>query len=66
MPAKGQIVSTSLQSEVQRSDLEYVMGVGRALMRDGLKPVHGLGLQPEPSAVKSWAHLAAKYTIKAR
>ncbi len=55
----GQIVSTSLQSEMQRSYLEYAMSVivGRALpdVRDGLKPVHRrilfamheLGLAPD-------------------
>ena len=40
----GRIVPTSLQSEMQRSYLEYAMSVivGRALpdARDGLKPVH--------------------------
>ncbi|PZO37545.1 MAG: DNA topoisomerase IV [Pseudanabaena frigida] len=40
----GRIVSTSLQTEMQRSYLEYAMSVivGRALpdARDGLKPVH--------------------------
>ena len=43
-PSSGQVVSTSLHSEVQRSYLEYAMSVivGRALpdVRDGLKPVH--------------------------
>lgn len=57
--ASGQIVPTSLHSEVQRSYLEYAMSVivGRALpdVRDGLKPVHRrilyamheLGLTPD-------------------
>ncbi len=55
----GQIVATSLQTEMQRSYLEYAMSVivGRALpdVRDGLKPVHRrilfamheLGLNPD-------------------
>jgi DNA gyrase subunit A len=55
----GQIVSTALHTEVQRSYLEYAMSVivGRALpdVRDGLKPVHRrilyamheLGLTPD-------------------
>ncbi|PZU99332.1 MAG: DNA topoisomerase IV [Pseudanabaena sp.] len=55
----GNIISTSLHSEMQRSYLEYAMSVivGRALpdARDGLKPVHRriiyamheLGLLPE-------------------
>ncbi|MBW4461919.1 MAG: DNA gyrase subunit A [Nodosilinea sp. WJT8-NPBG4] len=55
----GQIVPTSLHTEVQRSYLEYAMSVivGRALpdVRDGLKPVHRrilyamheLGLTPD-------------------
>jgi DNA gyrase subunit A len=55
----GQVVTTSLHSEVQRSYLEYAMSVivGRALpdVRDGLKPVHRrilyamheLGLTPD-------------------
>ncbi|MEM7772000.1 MAG: DNA gyrase subunit A [Cyanobacteria bacterium P01_A01_bin.37] len=57
--SSGQIVSTALHSEVQRSYLEYAMSVivGRALpdVRDGLKPVHRrilyamheLGLTPD-------------------
>jgi DNA gyrase subunit A len=57
--ASGQIVPTSLHTEVQRSYLEYAMSVivGRALpdVRDGLKPVHRrilyamheLGLTPD-------------------
>ncbi|MGF1569927.1 MAG: DNA gyrase subunit A [Nodosilinea sp.] len=57
--AAGQIVPTSLHTEVQRSYLEYAMSVivGRALpdVRDGLKPVHRrilyamheLGLTPD-------------------
>lgn len=57
--ASGQVVPTSLHSEVQRSYLEYAMSVivGRALpdVRDGLKPVHRrilyamheLGLTPD-------------------
>ena len=40
----GNIIPTSLQTEMQRSYLEYAMSVivGRALpdARDGLKPVH--------------------------
>ena len=59
MLAAGQIVPTSLHTEVQRSYLEYAMSVivGRALpdVRDGLKPVHRrilyamheLGLTPD-------------------
>ncbi|NET38323.1 MAG: DNA topoisomerase IV, partial [Cyanothece sp. SIO1E1] len=55
----GQVVSTALHTEVQRSYLEYAMSVivGRALpdARDGLKPVHRrilyamheLGLTPD-------------------
>ncbi|MBD2260214.1 DNA gyrase subunit A [Pseudanabaena sp. FACHB-2040] len=55
----GQVITTSLHSEVQRSYLEYAMSVivGRALpdVRDGLKPVHRrilyamheLGLTPD-------------------
>ncbi len=55
----GQVVSTALHTEVQRSYLEYAMSVivGRALpdVRDGLKPVHRrilyamheLGLTPD-------------------
>ncbi len=55
----GQIVATSLHSEMERSYLEYAMSVivGRALpdVRDGLKPVHRrvlyamyeLGLTPD-------------------
>lgn len=57
--SSGQVVPTSLHSEVQRSYLEYAMSVivGRALpdVRDGLKPVHRrilyamheLGLTPD-------------------
>ncbi|PSN20062.1 DNA topoisomerase IV [filamentous cyanobacterium CCP5] len=57
--ASGQVVPTSLHTEVQRSYLEYAMSVivGRALpdIRDGLKPVHRrilyamheLGLTPD-------------------
>ena len=44
MLSPGQVIVTSLHSEVQRSYLEYAMSVivGRALpdVRDGLKPVH--------------------------
>src|SRR5512146_3492117 len=44
MLTSGQVVPTSLHTEVQRSYLEYAMSVivGRALpdVRDGLKPVH--------------------------
>ena len=55
----GQIITTALHTEVQRSYLEYAMSVivGRALpdVRDGLKPVHRrilyamheLGLTPD-------------------
>src|SRR5512141_1296196 len=55
----GQIITTDLHTEMQRSYLEYAMSVivGRALpdARDGLKPVHRriiyamheLGLVPE-------------------
>ncbi|BAU66741.1 DNA topoisomerase (ATP-hydrolyzing) [Stanieria sp. NIES-3757] len=55
----GQIISTALHSEMERSYLEYAMSVivGRALpdVRDGLKPVHRrilyamheLGLTPD-------------------
>ncbi len=55
----GQVIPTSLHSEMQRSYLEYAMStiVGRALpdVRDGLKPVHRrilyamheLGLTPD-------------------
>lgn len=55
----GQVISTPLHSEMQRSYLEYAMSVivGRALpdVRDGLKPVHRrilyamyeLGLTPD-------------------
>lgn len=58
-PSPGQVIVTSLHSEVQRSYLEYAMSVivGRALpdVRDGLKPVHRrilyamyeLGLTPD-------------------
>jgi DNA gyrase subunit A len=58
-PSQGQIIPTSLHTEMQRSYLEYAMSVivGRALpdVRDGLKPVHRrilyamhvLGLVPE-------------------
>lgn len=57
--ANGQVISTALHSEMQRSYLEYAMSVivGRALpdARDGLKPVHRrilyamheLGLTPD-------------------
>jgi len=57
--ASGQVVPTSLHTEVQQSYLEYAMSVivGRALpdVRDGLKPVHRrilyamheLGLTPD-------------------
>jgi DNA gyrase subunit A len=57
--ATGQVIPTSLHSEMQRSYLEYAMSVivGRALpdVRDGLKPVHRrilyamheLGLTPD-------------------
>lgn len=57
--AGGQIISTALHAEMERSYLEYAMSVivGRALpdVRDGLKPVHRrilyamheLGLTPE-------------------
>ncbi|HEY9734874.1 MAG TPA: DNA gyrase subunit A [Trichocoleus sp.] len=57
--SSGQVVTTSLHTEVQRSYLEYAMSVivGRALpdVRDGLKPVHRrilyamheLGLTPD-------------------
>lgn len=57
--SSGQVITTSLHSEVQRSYLEYAMSVivGRALpdVRDGLKPVHRrilyamheLGLTPD-------------------
>lgn len=57
--SSGQVVSTALHTEVQRSYLEYAMSVivGRALpdVRDGLKPVHRrilyamheLGLTPD-------------------
>lgn len=59
MLSNGQIVTTALHTEVQRSYLEYAMSVivGRALpdVRDGLKPVHRrilyamheLGLTPD-------------------
>ncbi|MEM8544312.1 MAG: DNA gyrase subunit A [Cyanobacteria bacterium P01_H01_bin.119] len=59
MLSPGQVIVTSLHSEVQRSYLEYAMSVivGRALpdVRDGLKPVHRrilyamheLGLTPD-------------------
>ena len=58
-PEEGKILPTSLQSEMQRSYLEYAMSVivGRAIpdVRDGLKPVHRrilfamaeLGLTPD-------------------
>jgi DNA gyrase subunit A len=40
----GQVITTALHTEMQRSYLEYAMSVivGRALpdVRDGLKPVH--------------------------
>ncbi len=57
--SSGQVIATSLHTEVQRSYLEYAMSVivGRALpdVRDGLKPVHRrilyamheLGLTPD-------------------
>ncbi|MEJ1932854.1 DNA gyrase subunit A [Nostoc sp. NIES-2111] len=57
--ATGQVISTALHTEMQRSYLEYAMSVivGRALpdVRDGLKPVHRrilyamheLGLTPD-------------------
>lgn len=57
--SSGQVISTSLHNEVQRSYLEYAMSVivGRALpdVKDGLKPVHRrilyamheLGLTPD-------------------
>jgi len=57
--SSGQVISTALHMEVQRSYLEYAMSVivGRALpdVRDGLKPVHRrilyamheLGLTPD-------------------
>lgn len=57
--SSGQIITTALHTEVQRSYLEYAMSVivGRALpdVRDGLKPVHRrilyamheLGLTPD-------------------
>ena len=57
--ATGQVVTTALHTEMQRSYLEYAMSVivGRALpdVRDGLKPVHRrilyamheLGLTPD-------------------
>ncbi|MDI9639234.1 DNA topoisomerase 4 subunit A [Geitlerinema splendidum] len=42
--SKGQVISTALHTEMQRSYLEYAMSVivGRALpdVRDGMKPVH--------------------------
>ena len=42
--SKGQVITTALHTEMQRSYLEYAMSVivGRALpdVRDGLKPVH--------------------------
>ncbi|MEA5581325.1 DNA gyrase subunit A [Nodularia harveyana UHCC-0300] len=56
---KGQVITTALHTEMQRSYLEYAMSVivGRALpdVRDGLKPVHRrilyamheLGLTPD-------------------
>ncbi|BAY45139.1 DNA gyrase subunit A [Scytonema sp. HK-05] len=56
---EGQVITTALHTEMQRSYLEYAMSVivGRALpdVRDGLKPVHRrilyamheLGLTPE-------------------
>ena len=59
LTTSGQVISTPLHSEVQRSYLEYAMSVivGRALpdVRDGLKPVHRrilyamheLGLTPD-------------------
>ncbi|MGL6137804.1 MAG: DNA gyrase subunit A, partial [Planktothrix sp.] len=55
----GQVITTSLHTEMQQSYLEYAMSVivGRALpdVRDGLKPVHRrilyamheLGLTPD-------------------
>jgi len=55
----GQVITTALHTEMQRSYLEYAMSVivGRALpdVRDGLKPVHRrilyamheLGLTPD-------------------
>lgn len=57
--SSGQIITTALHTEMQRSYLEYAMSVivGRALpdVRDGLKPVHRrilyamheLGLTPD-------------------
>ncbi|NET02637.1 MAG: DNA gyrase subunit A [Sphaerospermopsis sp. SIO1G1] len=57
--SKGQVITTPLHTEMQRSYLEYAMSVivGRALpdVRDGLKPVHRrilyamheLGLTPD-------------------
>lgn len=57
--SKGEVITTALHTEMQRSYLEYAMSVivGRALpdVRDGLKPVHRrilyamheLGLTPE-------------------
>ncbi|MEC4816751.1 MAG: DNA gyrase subunit A [Scytonema sp. PMC 1069.18] len=57
--SEGQVITTALHTEMQRSYLEYAMSVivGRALpdVRDGLKPVHRrilyamheLGLTPE-------------------
>ena len=57
--SKGQVITTALHTEMQRSYLEYAMSVivGRALpdVRDGLKPVHRrilyamheLGLTPD-------------------
>jgi len=57
--SKGQVITTALHTEMQRSYLEYAMSVivGRALpdVRDGLKPVHRrilyamheLGLPPD-------------------
>ncbi|MBD2092157.1 DNA topoisomerase (ATP-hydrolyzing) subunit A [Microcoleus sp. FACHB-1515] len=59
MLPSGQVITTALHTEVQRSYLEYAMSVivGRALpdVRDGLKPVHRrilyamheLGLTPD-------------------
>jgi DNA gyrase subunit A len=59
MLSSGQVITTALHTEVQRSYLEYAMSVivGRALpdVRDGLKPVHRrilyamheLGLTPD-------------------
>ena len=63
VPIGGRIEPVELQTEMQRSYIDYAMAVivGRALpdVRDGLKPVHRRVLYAmydaaSPTAVASW------------